>query len=94
MPELGTTHWVLGQSVDIVCRDGVSGVTGVLGIGAAASLPVQLGFGSCATVFDPTAWVGIHQTTLGDWTLTIQLPNVPLLAGVDLTNGLRARIGY
>ncbi len=111
LPELGTTRWLIGQDVTVVCRDGTAGALGVLGFGVAPELPFHLGVSTCQAAFDPGAWVGLHETTLTDWTITFPLPGVPQLAGIevalqaiynptngplgiDLSNGLWARIGY
>lgn len=83
LPQLGTTRFVLGQSATIQLRDAPSGAVGLLAFSLAPTWPTYLGASTCYAWFDFGNWLILHQSTLPAWSLTVPIPDVPQLAGID-----------
>jgi len=110
-PELGMTRPILGQTANIVGRDGPPTAWGVVAFSPTPQNPTSLGFSGCTAWFDVSNGILLHQQPPAtNWTTNFPIPNVPQLAGtnialqafyfptnspigIDLTNGIWARIG-
>ncbi len=84
LPELGTTRWRIGESSTIVCRDGPPGAQNTLCFSLRPEAPTYLGASTCFAGIDLDGWVGLFNTPQSDWELTLGVPDVPQLAGIEV----------